>query len=228
MASYKLTWLFNLSWWRTLSLTLYRATFLIIGLGFFFRGPYFPILWDLSISSTVIISSFMFSQVVLTAASSVTSSLLSGIPYRSIDYCSCLSICVSKIAILSCIFKALSSKMFVFSSFYFLSFSYSSNLALIKSTDSCNLFMRILPLNWLSCVVLTIAVISLKLRLVEWIYSLRNISPHSDDCKLPVKTSSNDVLFKRKESLKLLLLVLYNRHHHLTGHWGHVFLSFNF
>ena len=170
----------------------------------------------------------MFSQVVLTAASSVTSSLLSGIPYRSIDYCSCLSICVSKIAILSCIFKALSSKMFVFSSFYFLCFSYSSNLALIKSTDSCNLFMRILPLNWLSCVVLTIAVISLKLRLVEWIYSLRNISPHSDDCKLPVKTSSNDVLFKRKESLKLLLLVLYNRHHHLTGHWGHVFLSFNF
>ena len=134
---------------KTLSRTLYRANFTITVLDFFFWGSYFPILWDLSILSTVIILSFMFSQIVLTATSSVSSHLHSGIPWRSmqlrLEYCSCLPIYFSKIAILSCIFKLLSSN--------------SLNLAQIKSTDSCNLFIRISPLNWLSFVVLTIAAI---------------------------------------------------------------------
>ena len=78
-----------------------------------------------------------------------TSPLLFGLTCRRmqlrLEYCCCLWICFSKIAILLCIFKLLSSKIFLFTFFCFLSFSYSySNLALIKSTDSCNLFMC----NW--------------------------------------------------------------------------------
>ena len=58
------------------------------------------------------------------------------------------------------IFKLLPSKIFVFLHFAFLSSSYSLNLALIKSTDSCNLFMPNWPLIRFSCIVLTSAIIS--------------------------------------------------------------------
>ena len=144
----------------------------------------------------------MFSQIVLTATSLATSPLQFGMPCKRMQvrlaYCSFQSLCLSKIPILLFIFKLLSSKTFIFSSFCFQSFSYSSNLAVIKSTASCNLFMCNSPLNWFSCFVLTIAIIS-SIFCSTLVKYLNEISPHSGDCKLPVKISSNAVLFKAKE-----------------------------
>ena len=108
------------------------------------------LLWVVFLYSVRLVDIIIYvQQIVLTAISSVTSPLLFGLTYRRmqlrLEYYCCLWICFSKIAILLRIFKLLSSKIFLFSFFCFLSFSYSySNLALIKSTDSCNLFMC----NW--------------------------------------------------------------------------------
>ena len=133
---------------KTLSPTLYGANFTITVLGFFLWGLYFPILWDLLISSTVIAItlSFMFSQIVLTATSSVTSPVHSGIPCKSIqlhlEYCSCLSICFSKIAKLSFSFKLLSSKIFIF---YFLPFVF---LVFIKlSANKVTRFLQLVHVH---------------------------------------------------------------------------------
>ena len=70
---------------KDLSQTLYRANFTITDFRFFFWGWYFSILWDL-LTSTVIIVSFMFFQIVLATTSWVTPPLHSGIPCRIWNY----------------------------------------------------------------------------------------------------------------------------------------------
>ena len=61
----------------------------------------------------------------------------------------CLSIFYFRLAILLIATIRLFSYEHVFSSFSFLSFLYSSTLALMKSTDSCKSYRCDLPLIWL-------------------------------------------------------------------------------
>ena len=194
---------------KKLSRTLYRASFRITGLGFCFCwGSYFPILWDLSISSTVILS-FMFLQIVL-AAIYVIWQVLFCISCRKIqvylEYGSCLSICFSKIAIMSCSFKLLSSRIFYF--FFVLLFVF---LVFIKlNANKFHWFLQLVHvwnslLIWFSCVVLTSSIISF-IFCSTFRKHLIKISPHSGDCKFPAKTISSAVVFKAKKSFKLLSL----------------------
>ena len=184
---------------KTPSRTSHRANVTIAGLGFFLWGSYFPVLWDLSISSTVIILSFMFSQIVLMATSSVTSPLHYGVAYRSMQY--------HFVSLKQLFCHGFSNNCLLKNFFFcFLSFWYLSNLALIKSTGFLQLVHVHLPfkLGFLFC-------FDHRYHFVHFLFNTSQTFNWNftvfNDYKLSVNTSSNAVLFKAKESLKLHSLV---------------------
>ena len=141
----------------------------------------------------------MFSQIVLMAKSSVTSHLHYGVAYRSRQ----LSLCFSKTSFCHGFSNYCLLNFFFFC---FLSFWYSSNLALIKSTGFLQLVHVHLPfkLGFLFC-------FDHRYHFVHFLFNTSQTFNWNftvfNDCKLSVNTSSNAVLFKAKESLKLHSLV---------------------
>lgn len=151
----------------------------------------------------------MLSQVVFTAISLVTSPLLSGVPCQSINLF---------LKTVSCISKLLSSHFFP--PFCYLFCSYSSNFALIKSTDSCNFFISNLPLIWLSFVVLISIIIFIIFCSTPHKHLIK-MSPQSGNCNLQEhhrKHLPMPCCLKQRNHLSYLLLVFCNLFHHLTAY----------
>ena len=114
-------------------LTFYLLSFIIIGLGLFWPAFFFPILYVQSRSTDEILM-FTFVDIVSITKSSVTSSLVSTIPWTKRqfrrEYCSCLSISFSRFSTFLFITDTFSSKFLIFCSLSFL-FSHTRQILFI-------------------------------------------------------------------------------------------------
>ena len=109
-----------------------------------------------------------------------------------LEYCSCLSTRDDSLSTFSVNPKTFSSKLFIISSFFLRSASYSSNLAEINSTESVKHFSCCSPLIWLSFVVLARSKISYTLT-SKFFRQLNNIALQSVDFNPSPKTSVSSV-----------------------------------